>query len=273
MRKRIVLVVSCLLVLLTTGLAAGYTGTWFGYRLAENKYCFGMSVFKKATFRMTIEQILGIRDFRSQTCQDKWVSLVVYPDTTDGYFLDIGSGSGEEFSNSKILEDRGWKGICIDPFPVDMENRNCDMFEDVVYSRGGEKVSFRAAGYLGGIDQYIDRWRDHTAKAEVVDFTTVTLDDILERADAPDFINYMSLDIEGAELEALKGLSLDRYKFGALTIEHNFEEPKRTEIRELLESNGYTLVRSIQQDDWFLNNELLAERGGLLASGHIPQSN
>ena len=54
---------------------------------------------------------------------------------------------------------------------------------------------------------------------------------------------------------------------------HNFEEPKRTNIRKLLEENGYTLVRNIQLDDWFLNSELLAERGGLLAAGRIPRSN
>jgi hypothetical protein len=39
----------------------------------------------------------------------------------------------------------------------------------------------------------------------------------------------MSLDIEGAELDALRGLSLDRYRFGAMAIEHNYEEPKRTQ--------------------------------------------
>jgi hypothetical protein len=31
----------------------------------------------------------------------------------------------------------------------------------------------------------------------------------------------MSLDIEGAELDALHGLSLARYRFGAMAIEHN----------------------------------------------------
>ncbi len=272
MGKRVILIIIGIVIVLGIGFAAGgYTGTWFGYRVAENKYCFDTRVFRRQSVTMAVEEMLGIKDFRSQTCQDKWVSLVVYPDTTDGFFLDVGSASGEVISNSKILEDRGWKGICIDPFPSDMENRSCALFEDVIFSRNGEKVEFRVAGDLGGIGAFMDRWKDHTEEAEVVEFTTVTLDEILERAGAPEFINYMSLDIEGAELEALKGLSLYRYRFGAITIEHNFEEPKRTEIRKLLEENGYTLVRNIQQDDWFLNNQLLAERGGLLASGRIPK--
>jgi hypothetical protein len=64
----------------------------------------------------------------------------------------------------------------------------------------------------------------------------------------------MSIDIEGAELEALKGLDFSRYRIGALTVEHNFEEPKRSEIRSLLERNGYRLARSIEQDDYYLES-------------------
>jgi hypothetical protein len=40
----------------------------------------------------------------------------------------------------------------------------------------------------------------------------------------------MSLDIEGAELKVLQGLPFEKYTFGALDIEHNEEEPKRTDI-------------------------------------------
>lgn len=265
MGKRFILVVACLAVLMCVGLAAGYTGTRLGYRLGENKICLNLIGSDERNLRLAIEQMLGIQDFRSQTCQDKWVSLIVYPDTTEGFFVDVGSASGERFSNTKLLEKRGWEGICIDPFPYDMQDRTCKVFEEVVFGRSGEQVQFRAAGDIGGIDSLIDRWRDNTAEAKVVEFTTVTLDDILERAGAPQSINYMSLDIEGAELEALKGLSFDRYQFGAITIEHNFEEPKRSQIRALLKSKGYIVVRSVLQDDWYLNKAIVDEGGGVLA--------
>ena len=80
---------------------------------------------------------------------------------------------------------------------------------------------------------------DHESKTEMdreqeprfVEFTTVTLGDILERAKAPRFINFMSIDIEGAELEALKGFPFDKSKIGALAVEHGFREPKRSNIK------------------------------------------
>ena len=79
----------------------------------------------------------------------------------------------------------------------------------------------------------------------------MTLGEILERANAPSFIHFLSLDIEGAELEALSGMPFDKYRFGAMAIEHNDEEPKRTDILKFLEENGYGRVHTYRQDDFF----------------------
>ena len=76
-------------------------------------------------------------------------------------------------------------------------------------------------------------------KESAVELTTVTLGEILDRINAPSFIHFMSLDIEGAELEALKGVPFDRYRFGAMAIEHNDEEPKRTDLVKFLGEQGY----------------------------------
>ena len=69
----------------------------------------------------------------------------------------------------------------------------------------------------------------------------------------------MSIDIEGAELEALKGFSFSKYKVGALTIEHNYEEPKRSQIRMLLESKGYQLAKKVSCDDWYVLDQSRAQ--------------
>jgi hypothetical protein len=67
----------------------------------------------------------------------------------------------------------------------------------------------------------------------------------------------MSIDVEGAELEALKGFSFSKYKVGAFTIEHNFEEPKRSQIRSLLASKGYQYVMSLWRDDCYVSEDLI----------------
>jgi FkbM family methyltransferase len=200
----------------------------------------------------------GVATFYSQMGQDRWVSEVVFPGVKNGFFLDVGSGDGTFMSNTKALEQKGWTGICVDPFPRNMQDRSCQIFKDVVFSKAGERVKFWAAANWGGIieDTFgiskdkMERYKD--PNAPTVEFTTVTLGDILERAKASRFIHYVSLDIEGGELDALKGFPFDKYKIGALTVEHNFKEPKRSEIKALMESHGYKHVHTSDRDDFYV---------------------
>ena len=58
------------------------------------------------------------------------------------------------------------------------------------------------------------------ARAEIVELTTTTMDEILERAQAPRYLHYVSLDVEGAEYEVrVQGLDLAKYQIGAWTVE------------------------------------------------------
>src|SRR5262249_19590794 len=86
----------------------------------------------------------------------------------------------------------------------------------------------------------------------IVEFTTVTLGDILERAKAPRFIHYVSLDVEGPEFQVLQGFPFDKYQIGALTVEHNFQEPKRSQIKALMESHGYKYAHTSDRDDFYV---------------------
>lgn len=202
--------------------------------------------------RIAWKETLGLARFYSQIGQDKWVLETVFPGVRDGFFVDVGSADGTIFSNTKALEERGWRGLCIDPFPKNMQDRSCQILEEVVFSEGGKRVSFQASGDLGGVADTLGRWKDHARGAPTVELTTVTLADLLERTKAPAFIHFVSLDIEGAELEALKGFPFDKYKIGALAVEHNDEQAKRTEIEMLMRRHGYRRVHSWYQDDFYV---------------------
>jgi Methyltransferase FkbM domain len=97
-------------------------------------------------------------------------------------------------------------------------------------------------------------------RSQAVELTTVALGEILERENAPRFIHFMSLDIEGAEFEALRSIPFDKYTFGALAIEHNFEEPKRHNILTLLENHGYKRSHIYSIDDYYVPAERTAAR-------------
>lgn len=241
------LLLSCLVLAALAGAALEYTfGYVSGYKLT------GFPMVRSPSLLLDLKEIAGLQDFYSQLGQDKWIVGKVFPHVTDGYFVDVGAWDAEYLSNTKALEELGWTGICIEPFPSGWTDRTCQLFEEVVYSRKGEVVRFRQANDLGGIDEHIDRHRDQVERFPVVELTTTTIGDVLDRANAPSFIHYISIDTEGSELEILKALPFSEYTVGALSVEHNYEEPKRQQIRALLEANGYRFEREQLVDDWYL---------------------
>jgi FkbM family methyltransferase len=244
-----VALIGALLVLIAIGAAAVFAAPSFRTQFATNQACCQIPWARNVL--VTTNELLGRVSYPSQIGQDKWVLETVFPGVTDGFFLDVGSGDGQFHSNTAELERRGWTGICVDPFPSNMSRRVCQVFKEVVWSTPGRVMTFQKAEGLGGLAETLDRWKDQAMKAPSVEMTTVTLEDLLTRAKAPAFIHFMSLDIEGAELEALRAFPFDRIRLGALAIEHNYEEPKRTQLVEFLAARGYRRTHSYRQDDFY----------------------
>lgn len=214
-----------------------------------NRACCDFTLLQ--ALRLTAREAIGGVTYPSEIGQDKWVIGKIFPGVTNGFFLDVGSGHGTIGSNTKALEELGWTGICVDPFPTHMEGRTCRMEKVVVSSTSGQVVKFHTHSGLGGIADTLGKWKEEAAKSPAVELTTTTLGEVLAAANAPSFIHFLSLDIEGAELEALRGTPMDKYRFGAMAIEHNDEEPKRTDLLKFLESKGYRRVHTFRQDDFY----------------------
>jgi FkbM family methyltransferase len=237
-------------VLVLVAWASVSVGIDVGRHYEHNRLCCEMP--GRRNLIVSWKETLGLLTFYSQIGQDKWVLETVFPNLNDGFFLDIGSADGTLLSNSRALEERGWRGICIDPFPKNMEGRSCQMLKEVVYGETGKPVTFQTSGDLGGVADTLGKWKGQAMGAPSVTLTTVTLADILRSTRAPSFIHFVSLDIEGAELEALKGFPFDKYKIGALAVEHNEEEPKRSGIEALMTQHGYRKAHTWYQDDFYL---------------------
>ena len=247
MMKR--LVVFVLLVAALLLMARSPRGVEARKQFAVNRACCDFSLWQ--ALRMTAREAIGGVTYPSEIGQDKWVIDRMFPGVANGFFLDVGSGHGTIGSNTKALEERGWTGICVDPFPTHMEGRTCRMETVVVSSTAGQTVKFHTHSGLGGIADSLGKWKAEAEKSPAVELTTTTLGDVLGSAGAPSFIHFLSLDIEGAELEALRGVPFDKYRFGAMAIEHNDEEPKRSDLLRFLEEKGYRRVHSYKQDDFY----------------------
>lgn len=192
----------------------------------------------------------------SQEAQDLKV-LLHYKLKKDGYFLEIGASDGIKFSNTYLLEQKyNWSGICVEPIKDNYEklikNRSCHCCDNAVYSNSNEELTFNIyeCNLFSGLDKHINTFIDHPIKEKVI-VKTITLTDILVAYSAPLFIEYMSLDTEGSEYEILRVFDFNKYKFGLIHVEHNFEEPKRQLIKDLLLKNGYTYIEEHKNDDFY----------------------
>lgn len=188
----------------------------------------------------------------AQLKQDIWVLETLRK--KDGYFVEFGAFHPEELSNTKLLEEQGWRGVSVDPFPHgDWTTRpNTTLIESAI-TRDGRDVEFVQAAELGGISEHISAHANLVRDAARVKIPSITPSDVLAKANAPYEIDYISLDVEGAELEILRAFPFDIYNVKLLTIEHNFEEPKRTDINNFLKTKGFHLVTKKCWDDYYVH--------------------
>jgi FkbM family methyltransferase len=197
----------------------------------------------------------------SQIGQDLAV-IKHYKNKRNGYFVEIGASDGIRYSNTYLLEkDFGWKGICVEALPEKFKelskNRPTAVcVEKAVFNASDLTLKFDIAhsfDMLSGISNYItERFSDRVkSNCTTIDVQTITLTDLLKEANAPAFIDYLSLDTEGSEFEILKAHDFSKYKFGLIDVEHNYIEPTRTNIRDLLTSNGYSYKAPNSFDDCY----------------------
>jgi FkbM family methyltransferase len=177
-----------------------------------------------------------------------------------GYFVDVGAFDGVHFSNSVQLErELGWSGVCVEALPSAFSRlraqRSCTCVQAAAYSEGGLERDFATADVLSGLVRHIDRHEDalHGGRVTV---RTETLAAILDVACAPEWIDYLSIDTEGSELDVLRGINFARRTFGLISIEHNFVEPRRTSMRRFLAERGYLHLRENHWDDDYCHASL-----------------
>lgn len=178
-------------------------------------------------------------DSTSQRGQDLTIADI-FEHKRDGTFLDLAANHAIILSNSMVLEQKyGWKGLCIEPNPVytpTYSHRTCRLVQAVVGPDDGLKVEFNFRGVMGGIIGFDNR--NSTTKSINTDtHYTVSVAKVLQDFGMPRAIDYLSLDIEGAEAWVFESFPWHLYTFRTLTV----ERPKR-ELRSMLEKNDYVFL-------------------------------
>lgn len=179
----------------------------------------------------------------------------------NGFFVEFGAADGIAVSNTYLLEKSyGWKGILAEPATVWHEalaaNRAVDIDHACVWSKSNERVVFNMveAAELSTIATFndCDHHRDARKGGQTYEVETISLNDLLDKYNAPKQIDYLSVDTEGSEFEILRHFDFQKYDISIISCEHNHTKD-RERICTLLQNNGYKrrLSKISKWDDWF----------------------
>lgn len=219
----------------------------------------------KSDFMSLFASVLQLNNpdaqMRSQFGQDVF-ALMEHHFKRDGFFVEFGATNGVDISNSYLLEkDFGWRGILAEPGKVWHDalraNRRAQICTDCVWARSGETLEFLESSEpeLSTIMEHYNSDGRNRMKRKQATYAveTISLNDLLARYDAPRHVDYLSIDTEGSEFEILEQLDFEKYSFGVITCEHNYQDA-REKIHALLTSKGYVrkLIGASNCDDWYV---------------------
>jgi len=174
-----------------------------------------------------------------------------------GFFVEFGALDGVTGSNTYVLEKYfDWSGILAEPNPNfwnDLVSIRTARVEKVAI--GAEKSQSREFLNLGNLSTFSEYQRSDSHDRSLgkrMFVQTITLNELLHRNDAPNVIDFMSIDTEGSELEIVSQFNFHKWRLNFVCIEHNYSSNAKL-LLEVFENNGYRQVFSeYSHFDFFL---------------------
>jgi FkbM family methyltransferase len=204
--------------------------------------------------------------FYSQDNQDKLLEQNVFQGYKHGFFIDVGAHNGIKINNTLYFEkNNGWTGINVEPiktvFDTLVVNRpNSINLNCAVSNSDGETEFYCNTGHtemLSGIkssfdDRHFNRLltenNQHNCITNVIKVKTKKLETILNEHNIS-HVNYLSIDVEGAEFEVIKSINFDTVFIDVIGFENNFDDTS-IPIIKFLEDKNYVIV--IKTQDIFM---------------------
>ena len=236
------------------------------YKLLTGQTIFFFLFATSHALTNTHEYPRPIEGYYSQRGQDKFLNEIIFKHKKNGIFVEIGAHDGISFSNSYFFEKNlSWTGICVEPNPNIINalksNRNCICEQICISSLNTKKPFLVCNGYMlemysGLINNFDPRHLDRIEKEmhmfggekHIIWVDCSTLKSLFEKHSLT-HIDFISIDIEGGELEALQSIDFEKVLIDVIVIENNFKE---TILQEYLETKNYVLKTRIGKDDIYM---------------------
>lgn len=172
-----------------------------------------------------------------------------------GFYVEIGAFDGVSKNSTINLENAGWDGVCIEAHPkrfeILKENRKCRCINAAIWNETGE-IDFAIMppgkeGWDGIVETLPERAKRLLHKSEIIKIKSYVWDDLL----TPKNVDYLQLDVEGAELHVLDCIDFNQYQIDYICLEDNnyfLSNGKDLTYKKYMINRGYMLVEELGVD-------------------------
>lgn len=177
--------------------------------------------------------------------------LNYFKDRKNGFYVDVGCYHPIHRNNTHLLHMQNWSGVNVDTsqFSIDLFNfmRPKDLNYNCAISDKNENIKLfyqKELSQLSTIEK---------GQAEIVfqgnikekEIKAFTLDEILSRDKYKNSkIDLLDIDVEGADLKVLRGLSFEKFKPELVCVEVHAKGIKKSNIYNFLIDKNYELLWS-----------------------------
>ena len=196
--------------------------------------------------------------FVAQFGEDNELSKI-FASVPQGTCVEVGGFDGITGSNTYYFERIGWECLLVEPIPELCEKirkiRKCTLVQAAASSKSGtatlivpEKFKELSTLHLSKIQQ--DRiLAEGGAELNEITVQVKTLDQILQDASITK-IDFITIDVEGHEIEVLKGFTIQSYTPRVIILEDSFCRRDQSAVN-YLRHFGYVNFKRTGCNDWF----------------------
>lgn len=199
--------------------------------------------------------------FYSQFGEDRLLSNI-FRGRDSGVCIEVGANDGVTDSNTLYFEEKGWNCILIEP-NADLcqkirQSRTATLFECAASDREGIATLHVAEGAershgvstICSDESSLNKIKTYGFTFKPVSVLTRTLDSILNETRLTKSIDFISIDIEGHELKAFNGFSVEKWKPRIIIVEDNSNYRDRA-VSCHLRQFGYVQFKRTGVNDWY----------------------
>ena len=168
-----------------------------------------------------------------------------------GFYVDVGCYHPIRNNNTYLLYKKNWRGVNIDlsEFSIDLFNflrpDDCNIVAAISNTKSKSNIYYQKK-----LSQLTTLSEEQSKKVfqgniKIKEIETSTIDEILSKTKyANSTIDFLNIDIEGLDFEALQGLNFEKYDPKLICIEVHDFKVEDSKVYEFLKKKNYKLVWS-----------------------------